>query len=87
VTDSATAEVRQLLASVAGSEVVDSIEDGDLYFNDRVIDSLHLVGIIDRFQSQFGIEVAGPDLTPENFGSIDAMARFLTRKRGTAAAR
>jgi acyl carrier protein len=84
MTENATTEVRQLLASICGKDVVDSIEDDDSFFDGQVIDSLHLVSIIDGFQSQFGIEIAGEDLSPENFGSIAAMARLLTSKRGTA---
>jgi acyl carrier protein len=80
--DSAVAEVRQLLASVAGTEVVDSIEDDDRFFDDRVLDSLQLMEIVDEFQTRFGIEVSGEDLSPENFGSVDAMAEFLTSRRG-----
>jgi acyl carrier protein len=80
------AEVRQLLASVAGSETVDSLGDDEKFFENRVIDSLHLVEIVDRFQSQFGIKVAGNELSPENFGSISAMARFLSEKRGRGGA-
>jgi acyl carrier protein len=81
--ESAVAEVRQLLASVAGSELVESIEDDDRFFDDRVIDSLHLMAIVDEFQSRFGIDVSGKDLSPENFGSIAGMAMFLTSRRGT----
>jgi acyl carrier protein len=84
VRESANAEIRQLLASVAGNEVVDSIGDEDLFFEERVIDSLHLVEIIDLFPSQLGVEVAGEDLSPENFGSIVRMAKFLTTKRENA---
>ncbi len=76
------AEVRQLLASVAGAETVEGLGDDEKFFESRVIDSLHLVEIVDRFQSQFGIKVAGSELSPDNFGSISAMARFLGEKRG-----
>jgi acyl carrier protein len=81
--DSETAEVRKLLASVAGSEVVDSIEDDDRFFDNRVLDSLQLMEIVDEFQTRFGIEVGGEDLSPENFGSVTAMAKFLASRRGT----
>jgi acyl carrier protein len=83
MTQTAVMEVRQLLSSITGSEVVDSIGDDDLFFEDRTIDSLHLIEIIDRFQTQLGVEVNGEDLSPENFGSIRSMARFLAKKRGT----
>jgi acyl carrier protein len=84
VRESANLEIRRLLATVAGNEVVDSIGDEDLFFEERVIDSLHLVEIIDLFGSQLGVEVTGEDLSPENFGSIARMSRFLASKRETA---
>ncbi len=81
--ESAIAEVRQLLVSVLGSEVVDSIEDDDRFFDDHLVDSLQLIEIVDGFQSRFGIEVSGEDLSPENFGSVAGMATFLTNRSGT----
>jgi acyl carrier protein len=77
-------EARQVLASVIGNDVVDSLGDGDRFFDDHVIDSLQLMELVDAFQGRFGIEVSGKDLSPENFGSIAGMARFLTSKRGTS---
>lgn len=79
--DGAIGEVRRLLASVVGSEIVDSLEDDQLFFNHGVVDSLHLVEIIECFQSDLGVAVAGQDLSPENFGSISGMARFLESRR------
>jgi acyl carrier protein len=81
--EGAVAEVRQLLASVAGNEVVESVQDDDRFFDDHVIDSLQLMELVDAFQSRFGIEISGEDLSPENFGSIAGMAKFLTHRRGT----
>jgi acyl carrier protein len=80
-TDSTVAEVRQLLASVVGDEPVAALGDDELLFEHGVVDSLHLVEIVDRFQADLGVEVGGPDLSPENFGSIAGMAGFLASKR------
>jgi acyl carrier protein len=80
----AVAETRQLLASVIGSDVVDSLADDDRFFDDHVVDSLQLMELVDAFQGRFGIDVSGKDLSPENFGSIAGMAQFLTSRRGTS---
>jgi acyl carrier protein len=80
----AVAESRELLASVIGSEVVESLGDDDRFFDDHVIDSLQLLELVDAFQGRFGIDVSGEDLSPENFGSIAGMAQFLTSRRGTS---
>jgi acyl carrier protein len=80
----AVTESRELLASVIGSEVVESLGDDDRFFDDHVIDSLQLLELVDAFQGRFGIDVSGEDLSPENFGSIAGMAQFLTSRRGTS---
>ena len=82
--EAAIPEARQLLASVIGNDAVESLGDDDRFFDDHVIDSLQLMELVDAFQGRFGIEVSGKDLSPENFGSIAGMARFLTSKRGTS---
>ncbi len=74
-------EVRGLLASVVGSDIVDSLDDHELFFAHGIIDSLHLVEIVHRFESDLGIAVAGQDLSPEHFGSISGMALYLQTKR------
>jgi acyl carrier protein len=74
-------EVRRLLASVVGSDIVDSLDDNELFFAHGIIDSLHLVEIVHRFESDLGIAVAGQDLSPEHFGSISGMALYLQTKR------
>jgi acyl carrier protein len=82
--EGAVAEARQVLASVIGSDVVDSLGDDDRFFDDHVVDSLQLMELVDAFQGRFGIDVSGKDLSPENFGSIAGIARFLTSRRGTS---
>ncbi len=77
-----TAEVRELLGAILGDETVAGIGDGDLFFEEAIIDSLQLLSIVEEFRARFGVEVSGSELSPENFGSIDAMARFLADKRG-----
>jgi methoxymalonate biosynthesis acyl carrier protein len=78
---SAAGEARRILAAVVGDDVVASLADEDQLFSRGVIDSLQLVEIIERFQSELGIEIDGEDLSPENFGSLAGMARFLGRKQ------
>jgi acyl carrier protein len=85
--EDAALEARQLLATVIGSDVVESIQDDDRFFDDHVIDSLQLMELVDAFQKRFGIEVSGKDLSPENFGSINGMAQFLTSRRKTSESR
>ena len=46
-----------------------------------VIDSLGFVELVEEVQSRYGIAVDDVEITEENFGSIDAIAAFVERKR------
>ena len=46
-----------------------------------VIDSLGFVELVEEVQSRYGIAVTDIEITEENFGSIDAIAGFVERKR------
>ena len=46
-----------------------------------VIDSLGFVELVEEVQSRYGIAVNDIEITEENFGSIDAIAGFVERKR------
>ena len=46
-----------------------------------VIDSLGFVELVEEVQARYGISVSDLEITEENFGSIDAIARFVERKQ------
>ena len=46
-----------------------------------VIDSLGFVELVEEVQARYGIAVSDLEITEENFGSIDAIARFVGSKR------
>jgi len=73
-------DVRELLASLVGADLVDGVQDEDLIFEQGLIDSLYLVQLIDLVETRFGIRVAGEELAPENFESIAAMTRYVAAK-------
>jgi acyl carrier protein len=49
-----------------------------------VIDSLGFVELVEEVQSLYGVTVTDVEITEENFGSIDAIARFVERKQSGA---
>lgn len=55
--------------------------DGDDFLALGVIDSLGFVELVEEVQSRFGIAIDDIEITEENFGSIDAIASFVGRKR------
>jgi acyl carrier protein len=78
-----TREVRDVLAAIIGGDGASSVDENDLLFEEGVIDSLHLIELIDLLQERFGMEVESDELSPENFESLQAMADYVRRKRGS----
>ena len=56
--------------------------DGDDFLRTRAsIDSLGFVELVEEVQARYGVAVEDVEITEENFGSIDAIAGFVERKR------
>ncbi len=55
--------------------------DGDDFLALGIIDSLGFVELVEEVQSRYGIEIEDVEITEENFGSIDAIAKFVAQKR------
>lgn len=53
-------------------EGVDFIEEG-------MLDSFDLVTLVSELDSTFGISIDGVDILPENFSSVDAIAKLLSK--------
>jgi acyl carrier protein len=60
------------------------VSSGDDLLALGVIDSLGFVELVEEVQSRYGIAVTDLEITEENFGSIDAIARFVGRKQPAA---
>ncbi len=48
----------------------------------RLIDSLQLMQLVQFLQERFGLQIDIMDLVFENFASLDAMAAFVTKQKG-----
>jgi acyl carrier protein len=55
--------------------------DGDEFLTLGIVDSLGFVELVEEVQSRYGVTVDDIDITEENFGSIDAIAAYVERKR------
>jgi acyl carrier protein len=55
--------------------------DGDDFLALGVIDSLGFVELVEEVQGRFDVSVQDVEITEENFGSIDAIAAYVSRKR------
>ena len=60
----------------------DAVEPETDLMEAGILDSTKFMEMVAYVEEAFGIEVDDEDLTPENFGSIDKMARFVEGKLG-----
>jgi acyl carrier protein len=57
------------------------LEDADDFLSLGIIDSLGFVELVEEVQARFGLVINDVEITEENFGSIDAIACYVERKR------
>jgi len=48
------------------------------------VDSMGLLTLVSFVEEEFGIEIRDDELVPENFETIEAVARLIERKRGAS---
>jgi acyl carrier protein len=49
----------------------------------EVLDSMGIFSVVSFLETEFGIEVEDEELVPENFGTIDDIARLVEQKQGS----
>jgi acyl carrier protein len=57
------------------------LADGDDFLARGILDSLGFVELVEEVQTRYDITVDDIEITEDNFGSIDAITTFVTRKR------
>ncbi len=55
----------------------DFTQDGVDFIEEGMLDSFDLVTLVSELDSTFGISIDGVDILPENFCSVDAIAKLL----------
>ncbi|MEU6073981.1 acyl carrier protein [Micromonospora sp. NPDC047074] len=50
--------------------------------DERVVDSLGLLGMVSFLESEFGISVDDTEITPTHFGTLGSIERYVADKRG-----
>ena len=56
------------------------LKDEDDFLALGIIDSLGFVELVEEVQSRYGLTIDDVEITEENFGSIDAIAKFVASK-------
>jgi acyl carrier protein len=58
-----------------------NFSDSDNLLTKGVIDSLRMLDMISFLESQYRLKVDEDDLMPENFESVEAIARFIEQRK------
>jgi acyl carrier protein len=61
-----------------------ALADSDDLLQLGILDSLGFVELVEEVQSRFALEVQDVDITEDNFGSIDAIVRYVEDKQAAA---
>ena len=56
------------------------VDDNLLLFNEGVLDSMGLVGLISFIEEEFNIQISDTDLVEENFESINTITNFIASR-------
>lgn len=59
----------------------DFTEEGVNFIEEGMLDSFDIVTLISDIEEQLGIHVAGADVLPENFASVDSIVKLLERSK------
>jgi len=75
-------QVRNFLAEnyLLGQEF--SLEDGDSFLENGIIDSTGVLQLVAFLEHTYGITVEDGDLIPDNLDSIEKISVYLRRKQG-----
>jgi len=60
-----------------------ALADGDSFLDHHVMDSTGFLELIEFLEATYAIAVDDADMVPENLDSIDNVAEFIRRKRGS----
>jgi len=71
--------IRAKIVDLARRRGIDasSLQDMDVIPESGVLDSVGILELITWFEMTFAITIPQPDLSVENFGTIDAMVSYL----------
>ena len=62
------------------------VKDSDELLESGIVDSLGILDLVAFLESEFGLGVTDEELLPENFRSIEQVARFAERKQRESSA-
>lgn len=77
--------IRQFIVANFFVQEPASLKDGDQLLETGVIDSTGVLEIIHFVEDRYGIHLEDEEILPENLGSIERIAAFVSAKQATVA--
>ncbi len=74
-------QIRTFLVQHGSSAAASRFSDDDSLLDRGIIDSVAMVDLIAFLEKTFGISVSDDDMTPENFDSVSAIARYVQSRK------
>ena len=57
----------------------DNFENSQDFFCDGLIDSFGVIALVGALEEEFGIEIDGGDILPENFNNMEAILNLIVK--------
>ena len=74
-------ELREYITNISlKKQIPEGFSDDYDLIEKEALDSLVYLGLITHIENNYSIELGEEDITPENFGSISMLTRFVERK-------
>ncbi len=68
-------ELKNILQEILGEEYINCEE----FIETGLLDSLQVMELVDALEDEFGIEISGRDIVPENFQNFENIIALLTK--------
>lgn len=65
-------------------EAPESLRPDDDLIGSGILDSLAMINLVTHLEKHYGIVVGAEEMSPDNFGSVSALARFVAGKQASA---
>lgn len=73
-----TKEIQEFIGTL-NPAAKDGVDPAANLLEEEIVDSVAMMDIIVWLEEHYGISIDPDDLTPENFGSVNAMVAYLER--------
>lgn len=61
-----------------------AVRDQTMLLGGDLLDSIGMMELVVHLEETYGVTVAAGEVTPADFGTVEAVARFIARKAGSS---